>query len=178
MDAYKILLWTTDPLLVLAVGAAFGALIGFGATFALLLGPHTRAAQAVRETVFLNAYQNRSGGTPIPPSTSRNTCLYTRQRMVSGSEFAMRDLRRETNCAFCAAGAEAIATPMTAESAATVSASPNSSVFNATPGECDPSVRPLSVGGLPDITGLSCDVRATGETERREAAFLEREGRA
>ena len=53
MDAYTILLWTTDPLLVLAIGAAFGALIGFGATFALLLGPHTRTAQARREAAFL-----------------------------------------------------------------------------------------------------------------------------
>ena len=53
MDAYKLLLWTTDPLLVLAVGVAFGALIGFGATFALLLGTHSRTAQAHREAAFL-----------------------------------------------------------------------------------------------------------------------------
>ena len=53
MDAYKLLLWTTDPLLVLIAGAAFGALIGFGLTFALLFGSHSRAAQARREAAFL-----------------------------------------------------------------------------------------------------------------------------
>jgi len=53
MYGYKMLLWTTDPLMVLVCGAAFGALLGFGLTFIAVLGPHSRIAQARREAAFL-----------------------------------------------------------------------------------------------------------------------------
>lgn len=164
MDAYKILLWTTDPLLVLAVGAVFGALIGFGATFALLLGAHSHAAQARRESAFLEAHQN-SGGSSISPITSRSTCRYSRHRIESRSDSDISERSRATNASLCSLDPVAIERPITHESAATVSANSKSSVLNcALPG--------FACAANGKSTGISCDTSEKGASGTVPFAFV------